>query len=176
MWCPVVPQPTCCELTDRLTSSVTEKRDGSPASANSQWARPLDFTEQSLWYKALENKSLLFAAKSTPSSLLPKVRECPIQTQMYLMPWLVLFFFFATHHSTRDPSSPTRDQTRAPCTGRQNLNHWTAGEVHWLVSQAGEVPWLVSLDGGHPTQSQRPREEKALTVWQVPSRYFIYIM
>ena len=26
-------------------------------------------------------------------------------------------------------SSPTRDQTRIPCIGRQSLNHWTAREV-----------------------------------------------
>ena len=27
-----------------------------------------------------------------------------------------------------DLSSPTRDQTCAPCSGRQGLNHWTATE------------------------------------------------
>ena len=28
-----------------------------------------------------------------------------------------------------DLSSPARDRTRTPCTGRRSLNHWTAREV-----------------------------------------------
>lgn len=31
-----------------------------------------------------------------------------------------------------DLSFPTRDQSCTPCMGRQNLNHWITGEVHWL--------------------------------------------
>ena len=31
-----------------------------------------------------------------------------------------------------DLSFPTRDQTCTPCMGRQNVNHWITGEVHWL--------------------------------------------
>ncbi|KAM9046221.1 uncharacterized protein AAG666_006038 [Megaptera novaeangliae] len=30
---------------------------------------------------------------------------------------------------TWDLSSPTKDQTRTPCTGRRSLNHWTTREV-----------------------------------------------
>ena len=33
-----------------------------------------------------------------------------------------------------DFSSPTRDQTHAPCIGRQSLNHWTAREVQQSVT------------------------------------------
>ena len=28
-----------------------------------------------------------------------------------------------------DLSSPTRERTCTPCTGRQSLNHWTTGKV-----------------------------------------------
>lgn len=34
----------------------------------------------------------------------------------------------------------------------------------------------ISLGGEHPTQGQSPHEEQTPTVWQVPSRHFIYIM
>ena len=40
----------------------------------------------------------------------------------------VLRFGFLTS-SHADPSSPTRDQTCTPCTGRLRLNHWTTREV-----------------------------------------------
>ena len=43
---------------------------------------------------------------------------------------LLCFGFLATRHMW-DLSSPTRDRTRTPCTGRQSLNHWTAREVPW---------------------------------------------
>ena len=32
-----------------------------------------------------------------------------------------------------DPSCPTKDGARAPCTGRQMLNHWTTRKVPDLI-------------------------------------------
>ena len=39
------------------------------------------------------------------------------------------FFFLAMPCSMWDLSSPTRDQTHAPCIGSVSLNHWTTREV-----------------------------------------------
>ena len=36
---------------------------------------------------------------------------------------------FLAESDMRDLSSPTKDQTCAPCFGRQSLNHWTARKV-----------------------------------------------
>ena len=44
----------------------------------------------------------------------------------------ILFLFYVLVFWLRrmwDLSSPTRDQTRAPCIGRRSLNRWTASEV-----------------------------------------------
>ena len=46
----------------------------------------------------------------------------------------LLGFFFTAPQGMWDPSSLTRDQTHSPCTGRQNLNHWTTREVPIDVS------------------------------------------
>ena len=39
------------------------------------------------------------------------------------------FYFLALPQGMQGLSSPTRDQTRAPCSGSGELNHWTAREV-----------------------------------------------
>ena len=39
-----------------------------------------------------------------------------------------------------DLSFPTRDQSCTPCMGRQNLNHWITGEVHWLSLRISQLP------------------------------------
>ena len=78
--------------------------------------------------------------------------------------FLFIFFIFWPR-STRDLSSPTRDQTRTPCSG--SLNHWTSREVlgicilnklpgdsyepqHWKTKDL--IPLLFkSLPSLHPT-------------------------
>ena len=44
------------------------------------------------------------------------------------------FFFLAALCSMRDLSSPTRDQTCAPCSGSTESNHWTARDVPYVNS------------------------------------------
>ena len=48
--------------------------------------------------------------------------------------FFVFFFFWTAPRGMWDPSSLTRDQTHSPCTGRWNLNHWTARRVPVDVS------------------------------------------
>ena len=54
--------------------------------------------------------------------------------------WNKFFFFkfLTAPHGMWDLSSPNRDQTCAPCIGRQSFNHWTAREVsntlHWIIT------------------------------------------
>ena len=49
---------------------------------------------------------------------------------------LLLYVLAFWLQGTWDPSSPTRDRTRTPCTGRRCPNHWTAREApkHGLLS------------------------------------------
>ena len=42
-----------------------------------------------------------------------------------------------------DLSSPTRNQTRIPCTGRQIFNHWTTREVPSLQCFLGVLSHLI---------------------------------
>ena len=65
----------------------------------------------------------------------------------YLKTDLFFFFFFATPHGMWDLSSLNRDQVRAPCIGRQSLNHWTAREVPKNPS------WLLPLSRSSKTKS-----------------------
>ena len=51
----------------------------------------------------------------------PLVR-CPPELGVVL--FICLFVFAA--RGLWDPSSPTRDRTRVPCSGRRSPNHWTA--------------------------------------------------
>ena len=46
---------------------------------------------------------------------------------------LFFFFFLAKLHSMFDLSSPTRDQTCAPCIGSWSLNHWTTKKAPWFL-------------------------------------------
>ena len=47
---------------------------------------------------------------------------------------LLLFYVLVFWpQGTRDLSSPTRDQTHTPCTGRWSLNHWTAKESLYSI-------------------------------------------
>ena len=59
-----------------------------------------------------------------------------------------LTFLLATPHGMRDLSSPTRDRTRTPSTGRQSLNHWTAREVPGLFSIA-HFFWMIPVSSPH---------------------------
>ena len=45
------------------------------------------------------------------------------------MLWPFFFFFFFKARGMWDLSSPTRDQTCNPCTGKGSLDHWTARRV-----------------------------------------------
>ena len=49
---------------------------------------------------------------------------------------LILFYVlnFFVPRGMWDLSSSTRDQTHAPCFGRQSRNHWTAREVPYSCS------------------------------------------
>ena len=42
---------------------------------------------------------------------------------------LCIFYILAALHGIWERSPPTRDQSHAPCIGRQSLNHWTSREV-----------------------------------------------
>ena len=42
---------------------------------------------------------------------------------------LCIFYILAALHVIWERSPPTRDQSHAPCIGRQSLNHWTSREV-----------------------------------------------
>ena len=70
----------------------------------------------------------------------------------------IFFFFFAALHSTWDLSSPTRDQTHAPCTGSTDFQQ-TAREVpqRYLKVQVinGELfSPLILLPHPHPNQQK----------------------
>ena len=43
-----------------------------------------------------------------------------------LLFYVMVFFFFFKLRGMWDLSSPTRDQTCTPCTGKGSLDHWTA--------------------------------------------------
>ena len=57
------------------------------------------------------------------------VKEMMFQHIFYLFYFFTSFSFLAAPCGTWDLSVSTRGRTRAPCSGSQSLNHWTAREV-----------------------------------------------
>ena len=59
---------------------------------------------------------------------------------------LLLFYVLVFWpQGTWDLSSPTRGWTRTPCTGRQNLKHWTTSEVPFLDLYLEETIMIIVL-------------------------------
>ena len=73
----------------------------------------------------------------------------------------ILFLFYVLVFWPRgmwDLSSPTRDRTHTPCTGRRNLNHWTTREVpypHSLPMWSACPSWPMGpvLTSAQPTKT-----------------------
>ena len=61
---------------------------------------------------------------------------------------VVFFFFFLVFwpRGMWDLSSPTRDRTHTPCTGRQSFNHWTTRDVPPVLPLAKRFFRVFSLN------------------------------
>ena len=75
---------------------------------------------------------------------------------------VLCFGFLAKRY--RDLSSPIRDQTHTPCTGRQNLNHWTTRKVSRdthldSINEGGQRCWLESEDRSSSLAQRRGRSQ-----------------
>ena len=65
-----------------------------------------------------ENATLVEKYKLISSGKIKVINKLYLKVRGGSILLLVIFYFLATPHSIQDPSSPTRERTRAPCVGR----------------------------------------------------------
>ena len=74
-------------------------------------------------------------------------RDCiaRLRSQSCVVVVVVFNWFLAAPHGMWDLSYLTRDQTCSPCSGTQNLNHWTAREILTQLLTGGGTRRLSSI-------------------------------